>query len=258
MRTRNLFIAVAIISVFAFKPTKNWFSEKHTTYTFFYTSADQKNKKEYVGVLDNGVKFVKTFFDEPFKKEFTVYVHPDRRSLDTTWQRDFKMPEFRSECWMVASGMATKLDIISPVTWDKESCEHKYSEKIKTQELINHELFHVFHGQLNASPDFSDVDNIDWFVEGLAAYASGQCDSLRMAQVKKALDENKVPTTLDKFWTGKLKYGLSGSVVKYIDVTYGRKKLRSLLGFNKKQQILKELSCSEEELLMKWKEFMLK
>ncbi|MFZ4520792.1 MAG: hypothetical protein ACOYNC_03750 [Bacteroidales bacterium] len=49
-----------------------------------------------------------------------------------------------------------------------ESCEHVYSEKLKTQQIITHELVNVYHGQLNAGPDFSDVSGIDWFVEGLA------------------------------------------------------------------------------------------
>lgn len=85
---------------------------------------------------------------------------------------------------MVASGIATKLDMISPKMWDKESCEHQYAETKKHNSSL-HELVHVYHGQLNASPDFSNVEGIDWFVEGLATYASGQCDSLRIAEIKK-------------------------------------------------------------------------
>lgn len=67
----------------------------------------------------------------------------------------------------------------------------------KTQQLITHELVHVYHGQLNASPDFSNVEGIDWFVEGLATYASGQCDSLRISEIKKAISGNKIPNGLD-------------------------------------------------------------
>ena len=80
---------------------------------------------------------------------------------------------------MVASGVASKLDMLSPLQWAKESCEHDYADKLKTQQIIAHELVHVFHGQLNVSPDFSDVTNLDWFVEGLATYASGQLDKVR-------------------------------------------------------------------------------
>ena len=106
------------------------------------------------------------------------------------------MPSFKSECWMVASGIAGKLDMISPKMWDKEACEHSYSETEKVQQLITHELVHVYHAQLNNSPDFSDTEAIDWFVEGLATYASGQCDSSRIKEIKKAIAENKIPGTL--------------------------------------------------------------
>jgi hypothetical protein len=147
--------------------------------------------------------------------------------------------------------------MISPKMWDKESCEHRYADSIKTQQLITHELVHVYHGQQNPSPDFSNVTGIDWFVEGLAVYASGQCDSARMAQVKKAITENKTPAGLDKFWTGEYKYGLSGSVVMYIDKKYGREKLIALLKLTNITDLLATLNTTEVELLSNWKEFVL-
>ena len=156
---------------------------------------------------------------------------------------------------MVASGVATKLDMISPKLWDNQSCEHIYSETIKTQQLITHELVHIYQGQLNISPDFSAAEGIDWFVEGLATYASGQCDSSVINRVKKAISENKIPKSLDDFWTGNLRYGLSGTVVKYIDYKYGREKLKELLPFNKKSAILLALKTSETDLLVEWKKY---
>lgn len=236
-------------------PYENWINEKHRGYILTYTSVDTKNKDEYVRLVENGLLAVKTFFNSPYKKQFDIYVHPDRHSLDSTWQKDWGMPDFKSECWMVASGVASKLDVISPKRWDKEACEHKYGDASKTQQLITHELFHVFHGQLNASPDFSNVEGIDWFVEGLATHASGQCDSLRMSEVKKAILENKIPGELDKFWTGKLKYGLSGSVVMFIDTKYGRPKLLELLPFNRKSDMLAALKTTESDLLVEWRKF---
>ena len=231
----------------------HWLAEKHKSYQFFYTAADKTNKKVYNSFITTGITDVRSFFGAAYKKPFDVFVHPDRHSLDSTWQHDWKMPEFKSECWMVASGVSHRLDMISPMKWDKEACEHIYAETKKTQQLITHELIHVFHGQQNASPDFSDADNIDWFVEGLATYASGQCDSSRIAEVKKAIAGNSIPKTLDNFWKGKLKYGISGSVVKYIDFKYGRNKLSQLLPFNKKTEILAALSVTEKELLDSWK-----
>lgn len=249
------FLALSFIS---WKTLNNpWQTEKHKGYDLYYTTADKQNIKEYNKLVENGVKQVKLFFKSPYPKKFDVFVHPNRHSLDSTWQKDWKMPEFKSECWMVASGDATKLDMISPKTWDKESCEHVYSNTEKTQQLITHELVHIFHGQLNVSPDFSDMTDIEWFIEGLAHYASGQCDTSKISEVKKAITENKIPDGLNNFWTGKLRYGLSGSVVLYIDYKYGRTKLIELLKFNKKTEILTSLNTTEANLLKEWKNYMM-
>ena len=235
-----------------------WIKEKGNIYNLLITATDEKNKKEYKKLIEKGVKSVNTFFDTSYPKKFDIYIHPTRKSLDSVWQKDWAMPDFKSECWMVASGVSTKLDIISPKLWDKLSCEHKYSELIATQQLITHELVHVYHGQLNVSPDFSNVEGIDWFVEGLATYASGQCDPARISEVKKAIRENKIPVTLENFWSGNIKYGLSGSVVMFIDHKYGRKKLKELLPFNKKSEILSALNTSDSELLKEWITYILK
>lgn len=233
-----------------------WIIEKRQGYDLAYTSADKKNKSEYAVLVDNGLAPVKTFFGAPYHKGFAVYVHPRRHSLDSAWQIDWGMPDFKSECWMVASGIATKLDVISPKLWDKEACEHVYTETRRTQQLIIHELVHVYHGQVNASPNFSNTEGIDWFVEGLATYASGQCDSVRLSEVKKSLAEGKIPERLDDFWTGKIKYGLSGSVVMFIDHKYGRTKLIELLPFTKKTEMLSALRTTESELLAGWRKYL--
>lgn len=233
----------------------SWIREKQNGYTLFYHSKYKKNINEYKIYFENGKKSVTDFFESSYNNKFSIYFHPTRTSLDSTWQRDWNMPEFKSQCWMVASGVANKLDIISPKMWDSLACEHNYSEKIKTQNLITHELVHVFHGQQNVSPDFSNVSGIDWFVEGLATYASGQCDSNRILEVQKALLENKIPETLNKFWTGNLRYGLSGTVVMYLDNKYGRKKLTSLLKYNTITDVLISLETTETELLDGWKKY---
>lgn len=252
-----LFIIFSILLCCSWqKVEQNWFAEKHNGYTLMYTTVDKNNTKEYHELIANGMKHVNGFFRSPYKKAFRVFVHPDRQSLDSTWQKDWKMPAFKSECWMVASGVATKLDMISPKRWDEQSCEHRYAEKSQTQQLITHELVHVYHGQLNVSPDFNNTEGIDWFVEGLATFISGQCDSVRMAVVKNAIVEDKIPRSLDEFWTGKIKYGLSGSVVMYINHVYGRKTLIKLLPLNKKTELLNVLKTTESALLAGWKKYM--
>lgn len=232
-------------------------SDKRSSYTIDFTAVDKKNIKDYARFFDNGLQVVNNFFQSKLKPGFHIVVHPNRPSLDSTWQKDWNMPNFKSECWMVASGVGSKLDLISPKVWDKESCEHSYSDTRKTQQLITHELVHVFHGQLNVSSDFSNVESIDWMVEGLAVYASGQFDSIRMKDVLSMVVENKVPESLDDFWKGKSKYGLSGSMVMYIDKKFGRESLKQLLRYNKKTDILVALQKTEKELLGEWKNYML-
>lgn len=252
----NIIIFISAILILSWNTVSSqWTIKECEIFTLHYTDTDTSYIKEYLKLLNNGCKTIDNFFNDTFKNKFNVFIHPNRASLDIEWQKDWNQPNFKSECWMVASGIATKLDMISPKTWDIESCEHHYSDKDKTQKLITHELFHVYHGQLNTSPDFSDVDSIDWFVEGFATFASGQCDSTRIAEIKIAIKNQIVPKSLEKFWTGNLKYGLSGSIVMYIDKEFGRKKLKELLKYNKKKDILNSLAITEADLLKQWTKF---
>lgn len=246
-------LAIFCLAILLSGADDQWLNKRSKNYTIYYTSADKPSIKAYRSLLSKGIGDVQAFFDTDFQKKFDVYVHPGRTSLDSTWAKDWNSPGFKSECWMVASGVATRMDLLSPATWDKQACEHKYADTKHTQQLITHELFHVFHGQHNASADFSNTENIDWFVEGLATYASGQCDSAKLAEVRKAIAGKSVPSTLDKFWTGKLKYALSGSVVMYIDKKYGRAMLKDLLPYNRKQQIMDALGTSEMGLMIDWR-----
>ncbi|WP_299366678.1 hypothetical protein [Winogradskyella sp.] len=234
----------------------NWIIEKHEGYALCYTDMDRANISEYQSYFEKGKTSVEKFFSNPFKTDFSIYIHPSRKSLDSTWQKNWNMPNFKSQCWMVASGVSNQLDIISPKKWESLACEHIYSDSTKTQNLITHELVHVYHGQYNVSPDFSDVVGIDWFVEGLAVYASGQCDSIRIKDVKSALSEGEIPEKLANFWSGKLKYGLSGTLVMYLDKAYGREQLISLLTYNNLKEITETLGVTEDDMLSGWKTFM--
>jgi hypothetical protein len=233
----------------------NWIAEHYNNYDIFFKYGDKENIKEYNLIIEKGIHTVEAFFGKPFKEKFDIYIHPNRKSIDSTWQIDWKLPNFKSECWMVASGVASKIDLISPIKWNKESCEHNFNDTLKTQQLITHELVHVFHGQLNKSPDFSSITGLDWFVEGLAVYVSGQCDSTRLGEIKNALSAGAIPMDLDKFWTGNLKYGLSGSVVMYIDYKFGRQELIDLLNLNKKDELLEKLNIKEPDFLNGWEQY---
>lgn len=234
-----------------------WKQEVFSIHTIHYKKTDQENITGYVKSIAAGTNQVEASLQSSFKQKFDVYIHPNRHSLDSTWQKDWGAPEFQSECWMVASGIATKLDLLSPKIWKTDACEHNPTDTTATQQLITHELIHVFHGQHNVSPDFSDVTGLDWFVEGLATYLSGQCDKRRISEVVKVVRENTAPTALDNFWKGSLRYGLSGSIVMFIDQRFGRETLVKLLPYQRKDSLLAKLDVSEEELLTQWRKFML-
>lgn len=258
MKNQSILLIIALLVPIFLSLTivgDKWISENQKGYTIYYTSMDNSNIKEYKIYFEKGRKSVTDFFQSSYNKEFNVFIHPSRTSLDSSWQKDWNMLDFKSQYWMVAGGIADKFDIISPKMWDSLACEHIYSDTIKTQNLITHELIHVFHGQQNKSPDFSDVTGIDWFVEGLATYASGQCDSIRILEVKKALLDNKIPESLNKFWTGNLRYALSGTVVMYLDNKYGREKLTSLLKYNTLIEMLNSLETTELEIMDGWKRY---
>ncbi|BFP39419.1 hypothetical protein FGF1_02640 [Flavobacteriaceae bacterium GF1] len=232
----------------------NWLTNQQEGFSINHRKSEEQNIKEYIQLFKNGKEQVELFFKTPFSSTFNVYIHSTRTSLDSTWQKDWNIPGFKSQCWMVASGVASRLDILSPKKWDSLACEHSFANTTKTQRLLTHELVHVYHGQRNPSPDFSDVNGIDWFVEGLAVYASGQLDKDRLTRLNDFLSTNQPPSKLSDFWKGNNKYGLSGSMVKYIDIKYGRKKLIELLGFNQLEGLLKSLGTTENELIMEWRE----
>lgn len=236
--------------------TGEWTTLVTPAYTIHFQETDQAGIFRYMEIISGGCADVQAFFGESIPQKFEVYVYPGRHALDSAWSKAWGMPDFRSECWMVAGGTAKQLDLLSPAKWKTEACEHVYDDSLATRQLITHELVHVFHGQKNASPDFSDITGLDWFVEGLATYASGQCDEARIKRVKKLLDSKTVPSTLDTFWTGNEKYGLSGTMVMYLDKRYGRKTLIGLLPFNRKEELLKHLGVDEPTLLDEWRQFM--
>ena len=217
-----------------------------------YRADDLPQMAEYEDFVLQGIESVESFWGESFRREFDLYIHPVRSSMDQAWQTAWNMPDFSSECWMVASGVAARMDLLSPAAWHREACEHNFEEKEETQKLIIHELIHVHHGQKNASPDFSEIEGIDWFVEGLATYASGQHDEERRRDVYQAVNDGKIPASLDGFWKGELRYGFCASMVQFIDQKYGRSGLKTLLAFSRKTEILQSLQTTELNLLRDW------
>ena len=97
------------------------------------------------------------------------------------------------------------------------------------------------------------MDDVGWFVEGLAVLVSGQLDAGHAGDPRAAIAANAAPVALASAWSGRYRYGVSGSMVRYIDVTYGRRTLNALLPATSNQQILDRLHLSEAEFLNHWR-----
>lgn len=224
-------------------------------FTLHCTPADSALSADLTPICTRSIDSIERFFGHPFPRKFEVFIFPNRAALDRQWQQDWGDTTFYSACWMVASGVAHRLDVLSPDVWDKEACEHKADDASALSRLFCHELTHVYHGQHNPKPDFTGMDDMAWWVEGIAVYASGQLDEARIQGVQVLLESGKAPVSLQLFWSGKYKYGLAGSLAKWVDVKYGRSVLFKLLTLTETNQALKLLDISEQTLLNDWRYF---
>src|SRR5436853_2742391 len=131
-------------SLFAADDSLHWTKKQNSSFTLYYTSADSAIVSAIEKDLGVGTKTVTGFFHSPFPQKYEVYIFPNRNELDKQWSSDWGGPNFRSQCWMVASGVANRLDILSPLCWKKDACEHNAADSIEVQKIITHELVHVY------------------------------------------------------------------------------------------------------------------
>ena len=192
---------------------------------------------------------VEVFFDKPFPRPFNVEVLPSRRAFDAYFMRKWSAPA--TEPWMVATGVATGMAILTPKVWTSEAAEHPPTPE-HVAGIVTHELVHVYHGQGNPLGNLDGLDEIRWFVEGLATYASGQFESEHAGRDAAALKEGKRPVALDSAWSGKYRYAVCGSMVRYIYKKYGRVLLKKLMGETRNSRILKALGTSEAQFIENW------
>jgi hypothetical protein len=248
----KIIIIISVLLSCSFLGYRGFSQTQREQFIIVHDATDSTDLQVLNQQMLKAVEHTEDFFSNPFSNSFVVNVYSSRQRMDEQWRKDWSEPSFTSECWMVASGIATKLDMLSPVKWETEACEHSASDTARVQRLVTHEVVHVYHGQQNPSPDFSNTRGIDWFVEGLATYVSGQLDQKRMDDVLSLKKDGKMPAILDDFWKGKYKYGLAGSIVKYIDEVYGRDTLSKLLSKTSKEEVLHTLNTSEKDLLKKF------
>lgn len=192
---------------------------------------------------------VEKFFGRPIPKPFTVEVLPSRGAMDAAFAKRWGMP--KTECWMVAAGVADRLYVLSPRLWKAEACEHD-SAPAHVGEIAAHELVHVFHGQHAPNPEFDGMDDLGWFVEGLATLVSGQFDGAHAGDARAALAAGAGPKSLATAWSGRYKYGVCGSLVRFAETGGGRARIEKLLRAGTNAEALAILATTEQEFLAAW------
>jgi hypothetical protein len=125
-------------------------------------------------------------------------------------------------------------------------------DALHLRNLITHELVHVFHGQHNPSRDFVGLDDLGWFLEGLATCASGQLREGHMGEAREAVELGRTPKRLSAAWSGKYRYGGSASLVEFLDLTFGREVLCGMLAGTDQQALPAPTGLAEDELRAAW------
>src|SRR5208337_2863276 len=136
---------------------------------------------------------IESFFAAPFPDPIHFHLVAERPEFDKALA---KFDIGQSQCWMVGMGTADLIVVLSPQAWPRQACEHDPSDRDSTRRLVTHELVHVYHGQFNTSRDFTGMDDLDWFVEGVAVFASGQLTPQRLNEAREAVSSGKGPASL--------------------------------------------------------------
>lgn len=223
---------------------------QNVEFRFRFEDQDQGWEDKIRQHLRTGKNRIEKFFGQPFHYGFEVVLLPDRAKFDEYFEQRWKIP--KTEAWMVASGVADRMVLLSPRVWKTQAAEHNPDDEEHIRDLVAHELVHVYHGQKSPKPDFDGMDDCGWFVEGLAVYVSGQLDHAHRDSARDAISKGVVPTRLANAWSGRYRYGVSGSLVRYIDQRFGRSKIQKLMEATSNDEILKILNLSENELLESW------
>lgn len=198
----------------------------------------------------DAARALEAYFGHAFLRPVTVSVLADRAAFDAAAPAEWGIAP--SQCWMVGIGAADRLLFLSPAAWAEEACDHKPEDADEARSILRHEMAHVYHGQHNPTGDFTGMDEAGWFVEGLAVLTSGQLDERRMAQARTAVADGKGPNALTEAWSGPARYGVGGSLVRFIEATWGRATLFDLMAETSNAGILSRLGLSEQEFLARW------
>ena len=216
----------------------------------FHAVAGDPYATEVRDMATASAKQIQLFFGAPFPDPIHFQMVADRAAFDAALPPKLGMGA--TQCWMVGLGTADLMVLLSPDAWAKQACEHDPNDSQAIRQLIAHELIHVYHGQFNATRDFSGIEDLDWFIEGLAVFGSGQLTKDRLDRMQEAVSAGQLPTSLSSIWTGPNRYAFAGSLVRYVDQTWGRAATVRLLKVRSSAEALALLGTTEKSLLAGW------
>ncbi len=211
---------------------------------------------EVVADLRTDLAWAETRISEvlgPFPDTVSTRVYPDRAGFEAALHEAWGIPE--TACWMVGAADDHHLYLLSPAVWGSEACEHDSADATHRRLLVTHEAVHVYHGQINPSDDVGLLEDIGWFVEGLATFVSGQLETSHAGRDAEALAAGAGPDRLADAWSGAYRYGVAGSMVAFVDQRWGRDTLIAGLEATSQDEFLGLLSMTEEEFLTAWQDW---
>jgi len=219
------------------------------------TSADAELKTTFEAHAAHAEKAIEQFFGRPFSKPVVVKICPSRKAFDEALNKEWGMEA--TQPWMVGAGGSRALFVLSPRVWKTEAQDHDPADHQEIADLVTHELVHSYHAQASPSKDLEGLDELGWFAEGLATYVSGQLEHGRGGLVKSELEAGRGPKDLASAWSGRARYGVSGSMVKFVDSKFGRKSILDLLSVTTNADAMRSLKTNESAFLAAWQSWVL-
>lgn len=189
-----------------------------------------------------------------FRDTVSVRIFPSREAFTAALRDAWGLSE--TTCWMVGAADDHVLYLLSPAVWGEQHvCEHDPNDASHRRMLIAHELVHVYHGQVNPSADLGKLEDLGWFIEGLATFISGQFESSHAARARDAVAAGAVPERLARAWSGPYRYSVTGSMASFVDQRWGRPILREAMSVTTQEAILGLLGVTEIEFIRAWQDW---
>jgi hypothetical protein len=230
--------------------------EEHAGFSLEYAASDQTVAQSLLPMIERGRATAQQFFATTYASTFAVRVFPDRPALTARWRVAWNQPTLQTECWMIAAGWSTELDILSPSVWRTDACGHDATNLTHVSNVVAHELVHVLHAQRN-SGYLSLSASTPWMSEGLATFVSGQWASEYASSARATVGAGLIPETFAALWASSANYALAGSVFAYVDQRYGAEMVRRLLTVRTEAELLTTLSTDAPTLLRGWRAWLL-